>query len=145
MSLFENKMAVSVAILLVFLIPADGLKSGNQDQSQKPEESTKTPNTKSRPMRITIGGNVAAARIVSRVQPLYPKKAREQKIAGTVRLHVVIGTDGSVQEVAAISGDPILADAAVEAVRQWKYQVTTLNKEPVEVDTTVDVIFSLTP
>ena len=117
MSLVRNKVAVFAVILFAFSLPVRGVTSPTRYQTQKPDEQTKAPDGKSRPQRIRIGGNVQAAKIITRVQPQYPENAKQQGITGTVRLHVVIGTNGSVQEFAAISGDPLLADAAVEAVR----------------------------
>jgi hypothetical protein len=64
-------------------------------------------------------------------------------VQGTVRLHVVLSTDRKVQQLDIVSGDPVLANAAAEAVRQWEYKPTLLNGERVEVDTIVDVVFSL--
>src|SRR5256884_632253 len=86
---------------------------------------------------------VQAARIVNRVQPVYPPLARQTRISGTVRLHAIISRDGTIQQLEVISGHPLLQQAALDAVRQWRYQPTLLNGEPVEVDTTIDVIFSL--
>lgn len=96
-------------------------------------------------MRVTIGGNVQAQRIISKVAPVYPKEAREIRLSGTVKLHVLIGTDGSVTQVQLINGHPALVQSAIDAVRQWRYKATTLNGKPVEVDTVVDVIYSLVP
>lgn len=93
--------------------------------------------------RITIGGNVQAARLVKRVPPTYPTVAREEHLAGTVKMHAIIGKDGSVQSLRVFSGKCSLARASVDAVRQWRYQPTLLNGMPVEVDTQIDVIFSL--
>jgi TonB family protein len=93
--------------------------------------------------RLRMGGNVIAAKIVNRVQPVYPTEARMQHISGTVRMHAIIAKDGSIKNLEVISGHPSLADAALEAVRQWRYQPTMLEGEPVEVDTTIDVIFAL--
>ncbi|HET8965363.1 MAG TPA: energy transducer TonB [Candidatus Acidoferrum sp.] len=93
--------------------------------------------------RIRQGGAVQAAKLVNRVQPQYPPLARQTRISGTVRLHALISKDGSVQQLEVMSGHPLLVQAALDAVRQWRYQPTTLNGEPVEVDTTIDVIFSL--
>jgi protein TonB len=93
--------------------------------------------------RIKVGGNVTAARIVNRTTPVYPPLARQTRISGTVRLHAIIAKDGTVQQLEVVSGHPLLVQSALEAVRQWRYQPTLLNGEPVEVDTTVDVIFSL--
>jgi protein TonB len=92
---------------------------------------------------VKVGGNVQAARILNRVQPQYPPLARQTRISGTVRLHAIISKDGSIQQLEVISGHPLLQQAALDAVRQWRYQPTLLNGEPVEVDTTIDVIFSL--
>jgi TonB family protein len=91
------------------------------------------------------GATVQAAKLVCRVQPYYPEEARLQRISGTVRFHTVIGTDGSVKQLEAFSGPPILVTAARWAVSQWRYHPTLVNGEPVEVDTTIDVIFSLNP
>jgi TonB family protein len=93
------------------------------------------------PMRVVIGGNVLAARIVSRVEPKYPAEARAQGIQGAVDLHV----DGAVLEATPTSGDAALVQAAVDAVKQWRYQPTLLNGKAVEVDTRVVVTFSLKP
>jgi TonB family protein len=97
------------------------------------------------PMRVAIGGSVLAAKIVHKVQPVYPTQARADHVEGTVALHVVVGGDGAVQEASVISGPPALAQAAIDAVKQWRYQPTTLNQKPVEVDTQVNVTFSLVP
>ncbi len=93
--------------------------------------------------RIKVGGNVTAAKIINRTTPNYPPLARQTRISGTVRLHAIIAKDGTVQQLEVLSGHPLLVQAALDAVRQWRYQPTLLNGEPVEVDTTVDVIFSL--
>src|SRR6266851_3447285 len=92
---------------------------------------------------LRVGGNVQAARIVNRVQPVYPPLARQTRISGTVRLHAIIGKDGAIQQLEVMSGHPLLQQAALDAVRQWRYQPTLLNGDAVDVDTTIDVIFSL--
>jgi TonB family protein len=95
------------------------------------------------PLRIAIGGNVQAARLINRVQPSYPEEASKEKISGTVKLHVIIAKDGKIQQIQIVSGHPLLVQAAMDAVRQWQYQPTLLNGQPVEVDTQIDVVFSL--
>ena len=97
------------------------------------------------PMRVRIGGNVQAAKLVSRVQPVYRAEARQDHVEGTVALHVVIGKDGTVQEVSVISGPPALVQPTVDAVKQWRYQPTLLNGIHVEVDTQVSIIYQLQP
>ena len=93
--------------------------------------------------RITRGGNVQAAMLINRVTPVYPPLARQTRISGTVRLHALIAKDGTVQQLEVMSGHPLLVQAALDAVKQWRYRPTLLNGEPVEVDTTIDVIFTL--
>ena len=84
-----------------------------------------------------------AARLVNKVTPLYPPLARQTRISGTVRLHAIIGKNGGVEQLQVVSGHPLLVQSALDAVRQWRYQPTLLNGDPVEVDTEIDVIFSL--
>jgi TonB family protein len=86
---------------------------------------------------------VTSARLVHKVSPKYPKKARKERVEGVVRLHAIIGKDGTPRELTVLSGDPLLTDAAIKAVRQWRYLPTLLEGQPVEVDTTIDVIFAL--
>ena len=93
--------------------------------------------------RVRVGGNIQAARIVNRVQPVYPEAARQARIQGVVRLRVILAKDGTISQMEVISGHPLLQQAALDAVRQWVYQPTLLNGRPVEVDTTIDVIFQL--
>jgi protein TonB len=120
------------------LLAAAVLGAGFAGAQEKTEPPPKPP-----VKRLRQGGQVAAANIIKRVQPKYPHKARDAGIQGIVKLHVIIGKDGSVSQLDAISGHPLLVKAAIDAVRQWKYRPTLLNGEPVEVDTTVDIIFTL--
>ena len=83
------------------------------------------------------------AMLVYRVQPEYPSLARTIHLGGTVELRAIIGTDGSVRDIEVVSGNPILARAAVAAVWQWRYQPTRLNGTPVEVETRITVNFIL--
>jgi TonB family protein len=80
---------------------------------------------------------------MNRVVPKYPEEAKTHEIQGAVKLHVVLDADGSVQQVQVVSDDPELAKAAVDAVKQWRCQPTLLNGQPAEVDTMIDVVFSL--
>jgi periplasmic protein TonB len=86
---------------------------------------------------------VAETRLTNRVQPIYPVLARQAGITGVVVLHAIIAKDGSVSQLEIISGHPLLAQAALDAVRQWRYQPEVLNGDPVEVDTTITVNFQL--
>jgi protein TonB len=104
-------------------------------------------NTPVVPQRVRVGGNVQASRLISKVQPVYPAIAEQSGVQGTVLLHAVIGMDGHLLSlgVANSSANPDLANAAMDAVRQWVYQPTLLNGMPVEVVTTVAVVFRLKP
>lgn len=93
------------------------------------------------PMRV--GGNVMAARITNEVKPIYPQIAKMAHVQGTVVLHAIIAEDGTIQQLTVISGHPLLRQAALDAVKQWRYQPTTLNGQPTKVDTTIDVVFDM--
>lgn len=93
--------------------------------------------------RIRVGGNVQQSKLLVKVQPVYPVEAKTQRIEGTVVLRATIGKDGKVENLQVVSGDPMLAAAAIEAVRQWQYETTLLNGDPVEVVTDVNVNFTL--
>jgi len=95
------------------------------------------------PQRIRVGANVMADQIVTKVTPAYPPLARQARIQGTVVLKAQIGKSGDVENMQLISGNPMLAPAAIEAVKQWKYRPYLLNSEPVEVETNVTVNFTL--
>ena len=81
-------------------------------------------------------------KLVHKVNPIYPSEAMRRRIAGTVILHVVIGVDGSVKQAEYVSGPEIFVKPTIEAVRQNKYKPTLENGQPVEVDTTVETVFS---
>jgi periplasmic protein TonB len=101
------------------------------------------PPPKAAPSRIRVGGNVQQAKMLRMVQPVYPAIAKTAHISGTVMLHAIISKDGNVEQLEYVSGPPLLMRAAMDAVKQWRYQPTTLNGDPVEVDTTISVVFSL--
>ncbi len=96
------------------------------------------------PTRIRVGGNVEAAKLIRSHPPEYPEAARAKGIEGTVVLDAVISVEGAPLSLKVISSpDPILSDAATQAVREWRYKPTLLNGEPIEVVTTITVRFEL--
>ena len=98
------------------------------------------------PQRIRVGGNVIAARLVNKVDPIYPEYAEQQGIQGAVLLQAIISKEGAVMSLSVVNtADPDLARAAMTAVGQWHYQPTLLNGQPVEVVTTITVDFKLRP
>jgi protein TonB len=92
---------------------------------------------------ILVGGDVQAAKLIRRVQPVYPALARQVRVQGVVTLDAIIGTDGSIQMLRVLNGHPMLVRSALEAVQQWKYSPTILNGKAVEVKTTIEVRFTL--
>lgn len=93
--------------------------------------------------RIRVSSGVQAAKKIRNVDPIYPPLAKQARIQGTVKLEAVIGKDGTIQNLTVISGHPLLVQAALDAVQQWRYQPTLLNNEPVEVITYIDAHFRL--
>ncbi|HEV2315928.1 MAG TPA: energy transducer TonB [Candidatus Acidoferrales bacterium] len=93
--------------------------------------------------RVRVGGNVIMARLIHRTMPVYPVDAKIRGVQGTVLLHALIGADGNVHDLQVMQGPCSLAQSAVKAVSQWRYKPTMLEGNPVQVDTTITVIFNL--
>jgi periplasmic protein TonB len=98
-----------------------------------------------RPVRssgpLKVGGRVQAPRLIRKIQPQYPELAKETRTQGVVVLDCVIDQQGNVTQMKLVSGHPLLVQAALNAVRQWKYQPTLLNGIPVAVEMEVTVKF----
>lgn len=105
------------------------------DKSGEPEGKTGE--------RIRVAGNVQQATLIHQDIPKYPQDAKDNHIQGTVLLHAVIGKDGTILFLDLSQGVCALAGSAMEAVKNWRYKPTLLNGEPVEVDTTISVIYTL--
>jgi protein TonB len=95
------------------------------------------------PQRVRVSSGVSTGMLVRKVQPSYPPLARQARIQGTVVLQATISKEGNVENLQLVSGHPMLAPAAIEAVKQWRYKPYLLNGEPVEVETQVQVNFTL--
>ena len=114
-------------------IPGQGMVSAVAPPPPKPTA----------PQRVKQGGNVTAALILQQTRPLYPALARQARIQGNVVLHAIIDKEGKVAQLEVISGHPLLVQSALDAVKQWRYKPTQLNGDPVEVDTTITVTFTM--
>ena len=114
-------------------IPGQGMVSAVAPPPPKPTA----------PQRVKQGGNVTAALILNQTRPLYPALARQARIQGNVVLHAIIDKEGKVAQLEVISGHPLLVQSALDAVKQWRYKPTQLNGDPVEVDTTITVTFTM--
>ena len=95
------------------------------------------------PQRVRVSQGVTQGLLLRKIQPAYPPLARQARTQGSVLLQAEISKDGSIQNLRLISGHPMLAPAAIEAVKQWKYKPYILNGEPVEVETQITVNFTL--
>jgi protein TonB len=95
------------------------------------------------PQRVRVSSGVVSGLLLRKVQPNYPPLARQARIQGVVVLQAQISKEGAIENLQLISGHPMLAPAAIEAVKQWKYKPYLLNGEPVEVETQVQVNFTL--
>lgn len=95
------------------------------------------------PKKLNVSSGVMAGNLQSKVMPIYPAIAKAARIQGTVVLHALISKDGRIIDIKVASGPPMLQQAALEAVRQWRYKPYLLNGEPVEVETTINVVFNL--
>ena len=95
------------------------------------------------PTRIRLGGVVTLAKLIYQPKLEYPELARISRTEGAVELEAVIGKDGTIEELKVLRGHPLLVNAAIQAVRHWRYQPTLLNGEPVEVVTEITVNFKL--
>jgi protein TonB len=113
-----------------------GIDDSRRQPARPADASPQTP----RLLHVT---HLERAMLVQRVEPVYPPLARQIHREGQVELHAVIATDGTIQSLQAVSGDPLFLQSALEAVRQWRYHPTILNGQAVEIDTYITVIYSL--
>jgi protein TonB len=95
------------------------------------------------PKKIAVSSGVMEGNILSRPEPQYPAIAKAARIQGTVVLSATISKEGTIENLKLVSGPEMLAGAAEQAVRQWRYKPYELNGEPVEVQTTINVTFTL--
>ena len=95
------------------------------------------------PSKVRVSSGVAQGLLVHQVKPVYPQLAMQARIQGKVVLQAVIARDGTVQDLRVISGHPLLVQAALDAVKLWRYKPYLLNDKPVEVDTQINVNFTL--
>jgi TonB family protein len=123
-------------------LPGPGAWIPGADCSGMPVE-IKKPQPPEHKVPVRRSEGVMAAALIHKVQPRYPDLARMIHLQGTVYLRAIIATDGTVRQLEVISGNPMLANPALQAVREWRYQPTRLNGEAVEVKTLITVNFVL--
>jgi protein TonB len=121
---------------------ANGLGGGNANSSMFSGHSQPTVRvTPSRPVAISSG--IAKGMLIQSPPPVYPPLAKTAHVAGTVELHATIATNGTIKDLHAVNGPVMLRQAAIDAVRSWRYQPYKLNDQPVEVETTINIVFTL--
>jgi TonB family protein len=130
-------------VVLVALLMGSGLHAHQAQEQTSP--SARKEGAPQQPLRVRVSQKVSDALIAKKVQPQYPPEARDKHIQGTVILRTEISKEGDVTESTLVSGHPLLAPAAIEAVKQWKYKPYLLNGQPVAVETQVSVAFELQP
>ena len=103
-----------------------------------------TPKVKAAPpKKVNISAGVAVGMLIQKTHTVYPPIAKAARVSGTVILQATISKQGTIQGLKVVSGPAMLQQAALDAVRTWRYRPYLLNNEPVEVDTTINVIFTL--
>jgi len=117
-----------------FIPPSPDSAKGEPSSSANTDNTAKT---------VRIGQAVSEGLLLHSVRPVYPPIARNSGVQGTVVLQAVIGKDGRIERLRALSGPDSLRQAAIDAVQQWRYKPYLLNNEPVEVDTQITVNFQL--
>jgi protein TonB len=110
------------------------------DERRRPERPAEV--RPQRPQRVMVG-HLEPAMLIQRVEPIYPALAKQIHREGQVELRAVIATDGSIQSLQVVSGDPLFLRSATDAVGQWRYRATVLNGQPVEIETYITVIYTL--
>jgi TonB family protein len=143
----EVETNVTVNFTLADKPPAEGI-AGDKPGGVPPGEigsiaSPADATNPSIPQRVRVSSGVSQGLLVSKVPPQYPPDAKDQRIQGVVLMKVTIDKEGNVANIQLVSGHPMLAPPAIEAVKQWKYKPYLLNSAPVEVETQVQVNFTL--
>ncbi|HWF06503.1 MAG TPA: energy transducer TonB [Candidatus Angelobacter sp.] len=144
-------------ILPAFMLVA-GLALAQTDQPAKPDQAKPAPSPQAeqqakpdqtqpaqppKPIRIRISSGIASSLKIKDVTPIYPDAAKQKGIEGDVILVATINTDGTVENLRVVQGNPILTVSALDAVRQWKYKPYILNGKPAEAETTIKIQFHM--
>jgi protein TonB len=135
-----GKLGLPLVALIAFGV---GTVAVGQDRAGPTAGQEQTGSQPKAPVLVQLSAEAAQSLIVSGVQPQYPKKARKKRIEGQVLLKILISPKGDVRDIAVESGDPLLASAAINAVKQWKYRPYLMRGRPVELESYVRLNFTL--
>ena len=116
-----------------------GFQPNDRGPAPPPAETRPVPAI--RPVKMSEP--VQEARLIHRIDPKYPVLCRQMRREGRVVLRAIVGTDGTMRELTHVSGDPCFTHQTLSAISQWRYRPTILNGQPVEVETTITVIYTL--
>jgi periplasmic protein TonB len=133
------KRAFVVAVVTYAFVHAIALGQSTQGRT----DTAPRPPASGRPLRVRVSEGVSRGLLIKKVEPQYPDDARQARIQGTVVLKAMISKTGDLKELNLVSGHPMLAPAAIDAVRQWKFKPYLLNGDAVEVETQIQVNFRL--
>jgi periplasmic protein TonB len=141
----DRLMPHSVGVVGVFEGVPGGGTNGAMSEMLRSLASSPPPPPRPKPLTqvVRLGGNIEQARLIYGPKPSYPPIAKMARIQGGVVLQALIAKDGTVKDLNLVSGSPMLAQAAISAVRHWRYEPTLLDGVPVEVETEIDVQFTL--
>jgi TonB family protein len=139
-----NPSRIGVGILLATLIavPARVKAQGAPAPATAGADAQVSTSTAARPARIRLPWNVARRNFKKGTNPAYPPDARAARISATVVAHLVVTTEGSIGTVDVVSGPPTFRQVVTDAIQKWQFRKTLLNGQPVEVDTTIGVVFA---
>jgi len=137
----ERNLVPVLIILGMTFAPAQQAQQSKSEPGLAGEQANTTAPPQSARVRLSAGE--AAGLLHKRVAPEYPPKARSNRIQGIVLLNATISKEGTVTDLSVISGDPLLAEAAINAIKKWKYKPYLVQGEPVEVETTIQMSFTL--
>ena len=119
------------ATTLALSVHVDALAAGDEQRPSKPQGP------------INVPPDIMQNKILHKITPAYPPEAKKARVQGTVKLEAVIGKTGEVEQLKVISGEPMLQQSSIDAVRRWTYKPFLLNGAPVEVKTTISVSYTL--
>ena len=146
-SMSRSRLAVSMIGISVLLICTVRLAAGwfPLTGARLPAQEQRSDSQVKAPQRtpIRVGGNIMESKLIYKVDPIYPEQAKSIGLQGIVKLTTTVNEEGFVYELEVESGHPILVEAAIEAVKQWRYSPTLLNGEPVPTKATVTCIFGM--
>ena len=120
-----------------------GLAMGQTQDQASPNQPPTSQTQPDAPEHVRVQAGVTRGMLIKKVPPKYPKKARKNHIEGTVILHAKISKEGDIADLSVISGDPMLTQAALDAVKEWKYRPYLVEGKPVAVETEIRVNFQL--